>query len=155
MWDYDISVRAWRCLAMWCGSVLVVFSSPPVGRLTQSSWHPRCHPYTQCAQIGWVGMPRLSQWVSVALFASEHHRNDDASQKWWWWWSFTKQNQRLNGYVNDLSYSNAAWSTAVINSGKPSPLAAETPTVWKQPSLLQQNQIYQRIQCTINKPTIK
>jgi len=46
--------------------------------------------------------------------------------------------------VNNLSYSTAASLTAVKNSGKPSPVAAETPTVWNAIVITTELITYQR-----------
>ena len=65
------------CWAMWCGDVLVVFSSLPEGRLTGSSWHLRCHPRAQYAQTDLVSRRDWIRAVSLGCFVSlqsiHHH----------------------------------------------------------------------------------
>jgi len=55
VWYYEISYPAVWCSAMWCGGVLVVFSSFMEGEMIGSSLESALstyHPYAQCIQKG-------------------------------------------------------------------------------------------------------
>jgi len=80
-----VSDRVGRCWAMWCGDVLVVFSSLPEGRLTGSSWHLRCHPRAQYAQTDLVSRRDWIRAVSLGCFVSLqsiHHHSVQLGTIW-------------------------------------------------------------------------